>query len=197
MVTLAVFASATAQTADSVDVERWDFHLSTGTSVTFAGREAMPRMWTAPSVTFRPNDRLTLRGGFLAVGSSPDAYRLHGLQRPSLAPRRRTTSVAAAGVEADYRVSDRLWVWASVWRAGGWLQPWFDPTGEAHRLGITSFSGGFDLKLGEGSALSMSFSMVRDDYGTLFDMPGFYRYGGAFAPEFDLFCHPGGWMPGL
>ena len=60
-------------------------------------------VWTAPSVTYRASERLTVSGGLAAAGSLMPAggYALHGRGERSLAPRREGTKAGALGIDFD------------------------------------------------------------------------------------------------
>ena len=51
------------------DTSRWRFHLSTGVTAASGYGHTQSLGWTAPSVTYHANDRLTVSGGFAAAGS--------------------------------------------------------------------------------------------------------------------------------
>ena len=180
-----------AQRSDEAvkDTSRWDFHLSTGTSFVSGWGKSNAYVWVAPSVEYRANERLTLRGGFAYAGSLLDSYELQGYA-PSFAPRRGGTRLVAARVSADYRVNDRLGLWASVTRIGGWHEPLWTPKGEAQPVDVTMISGGFSYALSDDSMLEMHFHFVHDRHGN--DALGilghpYYGYG---VPCYELYGGP-------
>lgn len=147
------------------DTSRWDFHLSTGTSVSSGWGKTNALMWVAPRLTYRASERLTIDAGFAAVGTLLGSYRLQGYT-PNYAPRRTGTRMLGGFVSAEYRASDRLTVWASLQRVGGHYEPLWSPSGEALSIGLTAVSGGFSYEFSEGSFLEMDFHFIRDQYGT-------------------------------
>ncbi len=173
------------------DTSRWDFHLSTGITVGSGWGKTDALLWTAPRVEYRASDRLTLRGGFAAVGSLMPGY---VLQMPvtSYAPRRQGTRLLAGFASARYQVSDRLNIWASVQHVGGWYEPLWTPQGEALDMSLTAFSGGFAYELSNHSLLEMHFHIVHDHYGnSALGLLG-HPYYGAGVPTWELYSGPWG-----
>lgn len=183
--------SLTAQQEEVMegDTSRWDFHLSTGTSFVSGWGKSIAFLWTAPSVEYRANDRLTIRGGFAYAGSLLNGYQLQGYTY-NYAPRRNGTRLAAAKVEADYWVNDRLNIWASVTRIGGWHEPLWTPRGEALGVDVTMVSGGFSYELSNSSLLEMHFHFVHDHYGnSALGLLGHPYYGWG-VPSYELYAGP-------
>ena len=149
-------------------------------------------VWVAPKVEYRASDRLTLYGGFSAVGSLLGGYELRGYER-SYAPRRRGTQMLRGGVGAEYRVNDRLSIWASVEHIGGWHESLWLPYGESLPVGVTALSGGFSYALSDESLLEFHFHVVHDHYGN--DALGLlaHPYYGWGVPEYELFSGPWPW----
>ena len=58
---MALGVNAQHDTVAAADTSRWDFHLSTGTSMVSVGGKGNAYMWLAPSVDYRASERLTLR----------------------------------------------------------------------------------------------------------------------------------------
>ena len=173
------------------DTSRWDFHLSTGITVGSGWGKTDALLWTAPRVEYHASDRLTLRGGFAAVGSLMPGY---VLQMPvtSYAPRRQGTRLLAGFASARYQVSDRLNIWASVQHVGGWYEPLWTPQGEALDMSLTAFSGGFAYELSNHSLLEMHFHIVHDHYGnSALGLLG-HPYYGAGVPTWELYSGPWG-----
>lgn len=185
---LAFGVSAQRDTKIAKDTSLWDFHLSTGTSFVGGGGKSNAYFWTAPSVEYRVTKRLTLRGGFAYAGSLLDGYELH--YTPSFAPRRSGTRLVGAKVMADYWASDRMNIWFSLARMGGWHEPIWTPKGEAFPVDVTVLSGGFNYALSDDSMLEMHFHFVHDHYGN--DALGilghpYYGYG---VPSYELYGGP-------
>jgi len=174
------------------DTSRWDFHLSTGTAMVTVGDRGNAYIWAAPKVEYRASDRLSLYGGFSAVGSLLGGYELRGYER-SYAPRRRGTQVVSGGVGAEYRVNERLSIWASLEHTGGWHESLWIPDGESMPVGVTTLSGGFSYALSEESLLEFHFHVVHDHYGN--DALGLlgHPYYGCGVPSYELYCGPWPW----
>lgn len=120
--------------------------------------------WLSPSIELKPTDRLTVQTGFTLTGHLlPQGYRVQAYS-PSLAPRRTGTQTTSMWVAGQYRVNDRLSVWASVAHATGWFQPlWLD---HSVPLEATAVSGGFAYELAKGHLLEMHFHLLSDPAGT-------------------------------
>ena len=177
---LSVGAVAQHQQEVQRDSSRWDFHLSTGSSV-FAGcGKSDVLMWMAPSVEYRASDSLTVYGGFAYSGSLLGGYRLHGYESRSLAPRKSGTCLVSGHAGVDYQVNERLNVWAEVWHLGGWMEPLWCSRGDVHEMNATAVSGGFGYDFKGGSRMEMHFTFVNDRTGNLgrllFESPH-YGYG--------------------
>ncbi|MBR1766094.1 MAG: hypothetical protein IJ745_03510 [Bacteroidales bacterium] len=167
----------------------WDFHFSAGTTVATVGGHGDAYLWAMPRVAFRASDRLTLRGGFAAVGSLLDSYELQGGSR-SLMPVRRGTQMVSLAVAAEYRVNDRLTLWASLSHTDGWHEPLWSPWRASLPVGVTTFSGGCAYELSETSMLEMHFHIVHDHYGN--DALGIlgHPYYGWRYPAMELYREP-------
>lgn len=181
--------SAQHRVETAADTSRWDFHLSTGTSVVSMCGKGNAYLWVTPSVDFHASDRLTLHGGFAAAGSLLGGYELRGNAR-SLAPVRRGTQLMGATVGAEYQASDRLNFWATLTYIGGWHEPLWSPCNESLHVGVTALSGGFSYALSDESMLEMHFHFIHDHYGN--DALGilghpYYGYG---VPGYELYSGP-------
>lgn len=152
--------------AQEADTARWHVRLSTGTSVSSGFGHTQSLSWVAPAFEFHPTQRLTVNTGFASIGSLlPTGYKLAGHSPRSLAPLRTGTHATALWAEAEYHVSDHLWLWGAVAHVSGFAQPlWLD---RSLPLQATAFSGGFGYRFGERSTLEFNFNIVRDNYGTL------------------------------
>lgn len=189
-VTLNVAAQYNPWRSIERDTSRFLVHLSTGTAAVFGWGKGDAYLWTAPSVSYRATDRLTLSGGFAAVGSLLSGYELQQVGRRSLVPRKRGTQAMVFSAVAEYRATDRLTLWASVSHATGWYEPLWIPKGEALDLGITDISGGFAYEFSNESFLEMHFHFVHDHYGNaalgILGHP-WYGYG---VPTWELYGVP-------
>lgn len=171
------------------DTSRTTVHLSVGSAVGAGFGRTDAISWVAPSVGWRANERLTLRGGFALAGSLlPGGYALHGRTPHSLAPLREGTRMGAAWAQAEYRPNERLTLWASVMRLTGYAQPLWAP--QALPIDATEVSGGLAYRFSQGSVLAMHFRFVHDEYGYLLHPPYGHAYYGPLAPEYTLFNGP-------
>jgi hypothetical protein len=176
--------------AQQADTSRWDIHMGAGGAVLGGFGQTQALTWVAPSVAYHANERLTLRGGFVAVGSLlPNDFQLHGREGQSLAPRRQGTRAGVLWAAADYQATDNLRIWAAVAVARGWMQPLW--AGESLPLAAAAFDGGFTYRFSGGSTLGMHFQFVQDHYGTLLPPPYGHPYYGLLAPSWELYS--GSW----
>lgn len=185
MAAMAAFVCAAAQEADTA---RTRVHLSTGASVSAGFGRTQSLMWVAPSVEHRVSERLKVEAGFAAAGTLLPSYEIHGYTPSSLAPRRHGTSVGAAWASAEYKASERLWLWASVAHVEGYAQRlWMDGS---LPVGLTAVSGGLAYEFPSGSLLEMHFHFVHDHYGTSqLGLLAHPWYGG-LAPGWELYSGP-------
>ena len=190
--TIALLLVCTTLRAQLSDTSKWDFHLSTGTSVAAGFGHTQALGWVAPSFSFKPTSRLTVRTGLVAAASLlPDNFSLKGYSEQSLAPWRKDTRVQTFWAEGEYRFTDRLTLWGAVAHAKGFVKPlWLD---QSIPMQATAFSGGFRYAVTDNSLFEMHFHIVHDPYGTAgIGLLGHTPYG-AFAPHADLFYSPTMW----
>lgn len=189
MLVALVAAAAPLAAQEKADSSRVDFHMSVGATAAAGFGRSDVLTWAAPSVKWHATDRLDVRGGMLVAGSlMPGGYRLHGLYDRSLAPLRQGTRVGAVWAEADYAVSDRLRIWASVLHLSGYAQPlWLDG---ARPIEATVISGGFAYALSDNSLLEMHFHVAHDHYGYMLHPPYGHGYYGAFVPSWEVYSGP-------
>lgn len=180
-----VLCTAVVAVAQETDTSRTRAHLSTGVVAATGFGRSQSLMWVAPSVEHRVNDRLSVSGGFATAGTLLRSYEIQGYTPSSRAPRRHGTGLAAAWASAEYRVGERLWLWASVAHMSGYAQMlWMDASVP---VGLTAVSGGLAYEFPQGSLLELHFHFVHDHYGTVMDGLLAHPWYGAFAPEWGLY----------
>lgn len=185
---LATGARAQWQHPAERDTSRLEVHLSTGATVATGWGRTDALAWTAPSLSYRASDRLTLHAGFAAASSLLGSYELRGHHNRSLAPRRNGTRLMAATVAAEYQASDRLTLWGSVAHLSGYAQPlWLDG---AMPVRATAISGGLAYETSNASLLEFHFHIVHDHYGnSALGLLG-HPYYGPYAPAYELYHGP-------
>ena len=159
--------------ADTVALPKWEPHLSVSTG--FIGSSyGASRLYTsvAPSLSFRPSDHWTINAGFrittdMGLGSQ------HQFSYPAkdLAPykhRNGGTGIASAHVAAQYQVTDRLWLAASIYHLGGTYAPiyGFGNVG-SFDVSATAVSAAASYRFRNDSFLHFSLTYIRDEYGTM------------------------------
>ena len=170
------------------DTSRLEVHLSTGATVAAGWGRTDALAWTAPSLSYRASDRLTLHAGFAAASSLLGSYELRGRHNRSLAPRREGTRLFAAALAAEYQASDRLTLWGSVAHLSGYAQPlWLDG---AMPVRATAISGGLAYETSNASLLELHFHIVHDHYGNTALGPWGHPWYGWGVPSYELYHGP-------
>lgn len=170
------------------DTSRTRVHLSTGATVASGFGRTQSLMWVAPSVERQVSDRLAVRAGFAAAGSLLNGYEIHGYGPTSLAPRKQGTRMNVLWASAEYKVNDRLWLWAEVAHLTGYVQPlWLDG---AVPIAATALSGGMAYEFPGGSLLEMHFHFIHDHYGTSQLGLLAHPWYGAYCPDVEIYGGP-------
>ena len=158
---------------DTVKLSRWEPHLSVSTG--FIGTSyGDNRLYSsvAPSLTFRPNSRWAVNAGFRIttdMGLNPN----YTLSTPvkSLAPYRQRnggTGLVSAHAAAQYQVSDHLWLAASLYHLTGTYAPLYGfGNGDVFDVSATALSAAALYSFSNDSFLHLSFTYLRDEYGTM------------------------------
>ena len=160
--TITLFLACPMLWAQGADTSKWDFHLSTGSSVAAGFGRTQALGWVAPSFEVKPTSRLTVSSGLMAAADLlPADFSLKGYGDRSLAPRRQGTRLHAFWAKAEYQVNDRLWLWGAVAHVGGIAQPlWHD---RSLPLQATAVSGGFSYAVTDRSLFEMHFHFIKDN----------------------------------
>ena len=168
---LAVAFCASAQEAAPQDsAERVHVGGSLFTGVYSAWGETHAYTGVAPVITYRANDRLTLKAGFaVTTDLNASGYRVQGHRSPSYAPYRATTGATAVSVGAEYQVSDNLWVAARAFYLGGSYDPIWDwGQGDGPRpLSVYGGSVALHYRTPGDNSLSLYFNYLNDRTGAL------------------------------
>lgn len=187
IVLAAMFAFFCAM-AQGEDTSRVHFRGSVGSTVATGFGRTQSLSWVAPSLELKASDRLKVSGGFAAAGSLLGGYEVHGYTPSSLAPRKHGTRLGALWAMAEYKASDRLWLWASVMHVGGYAQRlWMDGSAP---VGLTAVSGGLAYEFPQGSLLELHFHFIHDHYGTVMDGLLAHPWYGPYSPNLELYGGP-------
>lgn len=157
-------------------IPRWEPHLSVSTG--FVGTSwGDNRLYTsvAPSLIYRPSNRWSFDAGFrittdMGLGTLPASVGENTTSSTrSLAPYRNGgTGLASAHVEAVYQANDNLWLSAALYHMGGNYSPLYSPFGgQSFDVSITALSAAAAFRFANDSWLNLSFTLVRDQAGTL------------------------------
>lgn len=177
-------------------IQRWEFHLSMGSSIVGSNRGAASIWGITPSVTLRPSDKLKINASVSLLDSYsmyPNGYNIRGREVRNLDPVRNYGAAAAAlKLSASYKLNDRLWLAASLLHASGGLasaalvNPWL-PTDLPLLLDATAFTAAMRYRIGDNSFLDIHMTVIDDRAGTL--MPLYF--GGPFGGFYgDTFYNP-------
>ena len=153
---------------DSVKAPKWEPHLSVSTG--FIGSTyGDNRLFTsvAPSIDYCPSDRWRLNAGFRIT--SDMGFPAISTNR-DLAPYKREggTGMVSAHASAEYQVNDRMWLAAAVYHVGGTYAPFFGfGQGKVLDVSATAISAAAAFRFNDNDFLRLSFTVVRDHYGTL------------------------------
>lgn len=172
-------------------LDPWEFHLSMGTAWVGSSFSAASVFGITPTVIYRPNARLKIKGSVSALSSyslaGPNGYRIEGYTPRSLAPVRYPGSALATSVQlsAAYQVNDRLWIAASFMHMGGdivpaaLMNPWFQPDRPV-LLNANTFTASMRYRLTDDSYLQLHMTIIDDRTGAL----GPLLFGGPYGSPF-------------
>ena len=174
--------------AQEADTSRVKLHAGVGSTLASGFGRTQSLSWVAPSVEMQVSGKLAVSAGFCAAGSLLNGYEIHGYTPSSLLPRRHGTRMGGLWATAEYRASERLWLWASVAHLGGYAQPlWLDGSVP---IGLTAVSGGLAYEFPHGSLLELHFRFVHDHYGTARAGLLAHPWYGSLAPDWELYSGP-------
>ncbi len=182
-----VLLAAVLSVAAQDDTSRTHVHLSTGATIASGFGRTQALSWVAPSFEMQVSDKLSVTGGFAAAGSLLGGYEVHAYT-PSMAPRKHGTRMGALWAMAEYKATDRLWLWAAVMHAGGYAQPLW--RNAPVPIGLTAVSGGLVYEFPQGSLLELHFHFVHDHYGTAMEGLLAHPWYGAYTPNLELYSGP-------
>lgn len=162
----------TVEDFDTISFPRWEPHLSVGMGF-FSSSFGDSRVFTsvAPSLSYRPNDRLTVNGGFRVISdfgvdkvfASPAPVR-------NLAPYRNNGGTGMVGVHlgAEYQVNDNVWLAATLYHLGGSYAPIYAFTnGNDLDVSITALTAEAAFRFKNDNFLHLSVTVMRDRGGAL------------------------------
>lgn len=161
----------------SLDTSRkWDFHLTMGTTFLGGGLGSASVFHVSPSIVYRPTERLTVKArvsGFSSYAFGEAGHYFRPRPQRSMVPYRDGNAVAGAiELSASYKVSDRLWVAASLYHVGGEvatgavISPWL-ASPMPMPLDATAISASLRYRVGDNSFLDIHFTHIDDRAGTL------------------------------
>lgn len=174
------WAKAQRLTPATDTTQRVHCNVSLFTGVYSAWGETHAYTGAAPTITYRANDRLTLKAGFaVTTDMNANGYRLRGQQPRSYVPYRTTTGATGVSLGAEYQVNDNLWVAARAFYLGGSYDPiWnFGQAQGPMELSVYGASVAMHYRTKNDNGISLYFNYVNDRTGAL--LPA-------------LLCHPAG-----
>lgn len=157
----------TTPATDSSD--KVDYHISLFSGVYGGGGETHAYTGAAPSLSYRVNDRLTLKAGFaFSSDINANSYRLSPRDERSLAPRRsNSTGAVAMDVAAEYKMNDNLWMAARLFYLGGSYDPVWNGSSRPYQLNAYGGSVALHYRTKNDNSLSLYLNFVHDDTGAL------------------------------
>lgn len=166
---LLIFVGVKAQLSTASDsLSRWDFHVKLGTGVYSGFDQVHGYTSVAPRVTYKPNDKLKLHGGFVAFNEMEAAtLQVRGHAPRNMAPRKNSSMAIAAYIAGTYRVNDRLLLAGSLFHLGGQIDPLWTPSQYPVDLSVTGFNAAMSYRLGKSSYLDVSLTVLRDRTGAV------------------------------
>ena len=169
-------------TADSN--KRVDYNVVLSTGVVSNSMEAAAYTVVAPSMSFRPSDRVQISAGFsyltdwsgMELGKSDDV---------DLAPRKTTTQMGSAYVQASYSPNPNLCISGTAFYIGGTMSPVF--SGYYRPLEVSSYGAAADVlfKTKRNTTINLHLSFIKDNKDTPFPWGGYgYNpyYRGPLSP---------------
>lgn len=156
---------------DTITFPRWEPHLSVGTGF-FGTSFGDNRIFTsvAPSLSYRPNSRLTVNGGFRVV-SDFGADKVFNSPAPvrSYAPYRNNggTGLLDVHVGAEYQVNENVWIAASLYHLGGAYAPIYALTDGPIDVSVTALTAEAAFRFKDNNFLHVSFTIANDRNGSL------------------------------
>lgn len=161
-------AQRIAPTLDTAQRLHCNVTLSTG--VYSAWGETHAYTLTAPSFTYRANEKLTLKAGFaVSTDLNANGYQLRGQRSRSYVPYRTTTGATGLNMGAEYQVNDNLWIAAHAFYLGGSYDPiWEFGYGQGpQELSVFGASVAMHYRTKNDSGFSLYFNYVNDKTGAL------------------------------
>lgn len=183
---------------DTLALPKWEPHLYVGTGFMGTNR-GDNRIYSTvmPSLTFRPSDKWAITGGFSFtsdLGLNP--YYSFESAPKSLAPYKRNggTSLASGYVSAEYHAGENVWLSASLYHQGGTYAPIYGfANGNAFDVSVTAINAEAAFRFKNNNFLILSFTMIKDNVGTLpYMMYDSWHHGGfgpwgMYASSFDYY----------
>ena len=156
---------------DSLPLPKWEPHLSVGTGF-ISSYHGDSRMYStvAPSLVYRPNDKLTVTGGFRITTDLSFNPSYHVGAPRSLAPRRHngSTGLVSAELGAQYRLGENVWLAAALYHLGGQYVPMYGfASGQTLEMSATAIAASAAFRFNNDNYLHLYVAFIRDNAGTL------------------------------
>ena len=173
-------------TADSN--KRVDYNVVLSTGVVANSFDAAAYTMVAPSVSFRPSERVQVSAGFsyltdwngVDLGKSADV---------DLAPRKAPTNIGSAYVQASYSPNPNLCISGTAFYIGGTMSPVF--SGYYRPLEVSSYGAAADVlfKTKRNTTISLHLSFIKDNKDTPFPWGG-YGYNPYYRGPLSAMMNP-------
>ena len=157
-------------TADSN--KRVDYNVILSTGVVANGIDAAAYTMVAPSMSFRPSERVQVSAGFsyLTDWSSMELGKANDVD---LAPRKASTNMGSVYVQASYSPNPNLCISGTAFYIGGTMSPVF--SGYYRPMEVSSYGAAADVlfKTKRNTTISLHLSFIKDNKDTPFPCGGY------------------------
>ena len=169
-------------TADSN--KRVDYNVVLSTGVVANSIDAAAYTMVAPSVSFRPSERVLVSAGFSYL-TDWSGVELGKTDDVDLAPRKTPTQMGSAYVQASYSPNPNLCISGTAFYIGGTMSPVF--SGYYRPLEVSSYGAAADVmfKTKHNTTINLHLSFIKDNKDTPFPWGGYgYNpyYRGGLSP---------------
>ena len=173
-------------TADSN--KRVDYNVVLSTGVVANSFDAAAYTMVAPSVSFRPSERVQVSAGFSYL-TDWNGVELDKSADVDLAPRKASTNMGSAYVQASYSPNPNLCISGTAFYIGGTMSPVF--SGYYRPLEVSSYGAAADVlfKTKRNTTISLHLSFIKDNKDTPFPWGG-YGYNPYYRGPLSAMMNP-------
>lgn len=151
--------------------QRMNYRMSLFTGFYYGWGQAHGYAGVAPSFSYRLDDKWTLKANFaVTTDMAGHPYAIREGDGRSWAPRRRSTTTGAAGMDvaAEYRPNDRTMIAAHLYYLGGNYTPVWSMSNRMEDLSVWGGSMEFHYRTRNDNTLSLYLNVMNDETGALY-----------------------------